>query len=327
MSTAAENILIRQKAVRLLRKHFGKLLLMALLAVSLCLTLLVFGLLILFVTTGGPWSSTAHVTNAVGINHPYTFGLWVLWLLVAFVGSGLLQGLISTMLRLCRGDESSKQGYIFSCMRYSPKAFGLSLWCAAALLLWMIPGYLLMMGGSMFGAVAIDSNTGVLHLTPQEQQVIGAVILCGLILCTVLGIPAFFRHMLAPFMLSDEPSAWIWDCAARSKAMMKGRKWQLFRLLLPDVLLLAALVMSLLALGDIGLRLFRSDLASGLINTLLPLLCLALLLIFLVRTLLSLCLFYLLCKDAGPMPAPPADSSAAIPNGKVKETDHEEPVC
>lgn len=311
MTPAAENVLIRKTASRLHRKHCGKLLLMSLLGAGLCLTMLVFGTFVLIAATGGPWMSTAHSVNATGINRPYCIGLWALLLLIVLVGGGLLQGLISTMLRLCRSDDALKQGHIFSRMRYSPRAFGLSLWCSAAILLWIVPGMMLMMGSYLFWAVSIDSHTGVLMLSSQEQQLVGAVLLCGLALCVGLALPVVFRHMLAPVIMADEPSAGIWDCAARSKVMMKGRKWQLFRLLLPILLVLTCVLLALSALGDLGLRTFHDDLTAGLISTLQPVLCLCATLLFSVRALLCLCLFYLLRKNTHHTSWTSAASSAA----------------
>ena len=132
MNRLVENVRIRQIASALHKKHFGKLLLMPLMAAGLCLLLLVTGLVILFVATGGPWSSTARYANAYGGNLPYQLGLWGVLLLVALVGSGLLQGLLSAMLRLCRSDDAVPVGHVFSRMRYSPKALGVNLWCTAA---------------------------------------------------------------------------------------------------------------------------------------------------------------------------------------------------
>ncbi len=313
MNHLVENVRIRQIASALHKKHFGKLLLMSLIAVGLCLLLLATGLVILFVTTGGPWSSTARYADAAGHNSPYILGLWGVLLIVSLVCSGLLQGLLSAMLHLCRGDEAVPVGHVFSRMRCSLKAFGMNLWCMAAVLLWSLPGYLLMMGGSMFWAVCIDSLTGELSLTPGEQQVIGAVILAGIALCICLAIPAIFRHMLAPVILADEPSAWVWDCAVRSKAMTKGRKWQLFRLILPFLLVLAAVWMGASALMAAGLRYLPGDFAAGLFSTVLPLLVCAAGLILAIRAALCICLFYQLRT--------PAEISACITNEKAKETE------
>lgn len=223
------------------------------------------------------------------------------------------------MLRLCRGDEAIPVEQVFSGMRHSLKALGMNLWICAAVLLWMLPGYLLMMGGAMFWAVGIDSLTGELTLTPSEQQIIGCVILAGLALCIGLAVPAIFRHALAPFLLADEPSAWIWDCAARSKALMKGRKWQLFRLILPFLLALAALWLGASALTDAGLRFLPGDFASGLIHTVLPLLTCAGTLVIAIRAALCVCLFCL--HRIGHSQVILAEASASITNDKAKETD------
>jgi len=308
MNRLVENVRIRQIASALHKKHFGKLLLMSLMAAGLCLLLLVTGLVILFAATGGPWSSTARYANAYGGNLPYQLGLWGVLLLAALVGSGLLQGLLSAMLRLCRGDDAVPVGHVFSRMRYSPKALGVNLWCTAAVLLWSLPGYLLMMGGSMFWAVAIDSITGELALTPGEQQIIGAVILAGMALCIGLALPAIFRHLLAPIILADAPATVPWDCAACSKVMTKGRKWQLFRLLLPCLLMLVAVWMGASALMTVGLQYLHGDFAAGLVCTLLPLMAAAAGLILAIRAALCVCTFYLIRTTA--------EASAEITNEK-----------
>lgn len=313
MNPIAENVRIRQIASALHKKHFGMLLLMSLMAAGLCLLLLVTGLVILFITTGGPWSSTARYADAAGNNLPYCLGLWGVLLVVALAGSGLLQGLFSAMLRLCRGDDAVPVGHVFSRMRYSLKAFGVNLWCTAAVLLWSLPGFLTMMGGSMFWAVGIDSITGELTLTPGEQQVIGAVILAGMALCAGLAIPTIFRHMLAPVILADEPAIWLWDCAARSRAMTKGRKWQLFRLILPSLLMLAAVWMGASAPTGLGLQYLPGDFAAGLICTVIPFLACVVMLIVVIRAALCLCMFYLIRT--------PAEASACITNEKAKETE------
>lgn len=316
MNRLADTIRIRETAKQLHRRHFGKLLLMGLAAAGICLALMLAGMAILLITTGGPWWSTARYLDASGINQPYRLGLAALQLIVFLTGSGLLLGLLQAMLRLCRGEDVSV-GKVFSGMRHSLKALGMNLWICTAILLWALPGFLLTMGGAMFWAVCIDSLTGELTLTPEEQQIIGAVILAGMILSCLLGIPAIFRHALAPLSLADDPSAGIWDCAASSKARMKGRKWQLFRLLLPFLLAIAALWLGASALADVSLRFLPGDFVSGLVSTVLFLLACAGTLVIVLRGALCMCLFHL----GIPSPVTPAEASAFITNDKAKETE------
>ena len=68
MNRLADTIRILETAKHLHRRHFGKLLLMGLAAAGICLALMLAGMAILLITTGGPWWSTARYLDASGIS-------------------------------------------------------------------------------------------------------------------------------------------------------------------------------------------------------------------------------------------------------------------
>ena len=219
---------------------------------------------------------------------------------VTILTSGLMMGLLGAMIGLCRDREPVTVKAAFSRMRMTFKSFGLTMWVTLKTFLWMLPGYgLMMLAFIALIALIIVVYSGVeLSALPFSPEafiiVIYSMMGAGVVLMMALGLPASYRYMLSLYILADKPDTRVFDCVNQSKAMMKGHKWQAFRLLLP--ILLTLLVMALViavAFGAPMSMVSASPLLVGLLGVGMMVVYLALTMYYSARMYLCYTIFYL----------------------------------
>ena len=268
---SVENVYTRAAAKELTKKHFWKLL--GMLAIMLGIT---YAILL-----GG-----SALLSIMGNEVVMAIGMIVLILVMVLIAAGLGMGFYSAMIDLCRGNEDVTVGRVFSRMRQCPKACGLSLWIGLKTFLWMLPGYVLMIAGVMLAmmAPAPEDSSGIMVL----------MMLGGMILMFALIFPAVYRYMLSTYILADKPETGVFESVRQSKAMMKGHKWQAFKLVLPVVLIMyvVMLVLSVAFGAAIGL-LANTPVAMTILSIVLMIAVIGADLYYMIRMYLCYALFYL----------------------------------
>lgn len=142
---------------------------------------------------------------------------WVapmLSLVGALITPALTLGFLNAILTLLRGGTAVVSS-VFSRVSVFLRATLLTLWIAIKMILWALPGMALVIL-SMFAGEA-----GFFLLN-----------LAGFGLMAALTAMAYYRYSLATVFQADEPEMGIMRCVRESKAVMKGRKMQLFTLTL-----------------------------------------------------------------------------------------------
>lgn len=270
-----ENVYHRHTAKLLARKHFWKLL--GMIAINL-------GIVVALVCL-------QELTDSL------------LWFVVALVemllACGLGLGLNTALLQLCRGDESVSVGQVFGCMNRSLKALGLNLWVGFKLLLWTLP--ILPIMYFVVGGILVISDPVAMEATAAaETATLVAVLLVFFAVEFGLVLPAALRYSLSNYILADHPELGVFACVQRSKALMKGHKWQAFKLTLPLQLIAWAVTQGVLFVATlIG--------PSKLVMALALLVILVTVLLVTIRADLCWCLFYLKREEEHlPVWTPPA---------------------
>lgn len=131
--------------------------------------------------------------------------------LVAVLGPALMLPLLHALLLSLRKKEFTLPGALTHC-RYSHKAVGVSVLSMLMILLWMLPGYALMLGGMFVPRIG------------------GLMMLAGLVVAVVLGVRASYHYALASYVLADRPEMKILACIRCSREIMAHRKMELFTL-------------------------------------------------------------------------------------------------
>lgn len=290
---SVENVYIRQEAKELTKKYFWKLLGMVAIAFAIPYALLMGG---------------SAATSLLGTDHPiYAVLPLVLMVFIMLLMCGLMLGMISALIDLCRHDVNVTVGRVFSRMGQCLKAFGLMLWVGLKTMLWALPGYALI-GFVGFGiAVSGDPHNAQLTEVTAQATLIILPLLAMLIIFTLV-IPAALRYMLSTYILADKPETSVFDCVRQSKAMMKGHKWQAFKLAVP-LFLLMLLAEFFMALGYSLLVALLGETALAVAASIVLLIgWIVLNLYFSIRLSLGYCIFYIKrCKEqeaAEPEPSP-----------------------
>lgn len=247
------NKLLRHEANKIVGRNFGTLLLMLLIigAVSVGVSLVMNFVQMLMSFTGMRYVGTSVIDQSSIIrdygaavvepgldtfaemvrfyeNAPVNWGVFFLNALVSLVGSMVLQvlyqGYMFGCIRMLRG-ETVEASCVFSRMGSILRVLGLNLWVGLLCFVWMLPGLVLCFIG--------------LGLAMAEQMLPVAMLLLygGLIGMIVLGVMALYRYAMAPWALADAPKKGVFQAVARSSEITRGRKFQLFRLTVPHVLL------------------------------------------------------------------------------------------
>ncbi len=136
----------------------------------------------------------------------------LLALMVLLFSPMLTLGLNNAALHALRRQEFTA-AMALSRGRYILKAVGLMLVFALRLLMWMLPGFALMIGGIFL-----------------PQAVGGLAMIGGLILSLVMGVIMSYRYGLITYIMADDPALRIRDCFRRSCEVMQRRKMELFSL-------------------------------------------------------------------------------------------------
>lgn len=332
-----ENIYTRQTAKQLVKKYFWKLLGMMLLLTVITSVLSIGSTYLVSLIAGVPMDlsgmsldqyaeaatdsasfnavfSLALEDSAAASNPAYILGSLIQSLLLTLVGGGLSLGMISATIKLAQDKEKVKVGQIFSRMKYCLKYFGLSLWMGFKVLLWALPGFAFLIGAYTFifssayaeaaDALAVSEGIGMV--------MISLVPLLAILLILALCIPAALRYQLAPYILADVPSTGVFACVRESKTMMKGHKWQSFKLCIPYILALYGWVILLcIILAFVMMIAGEETLIISLIVCIAAFVAMiALILIYTMRMAMAYCVFYL--KRADKMPGIPPEEEERI---------------
>lgn len=269
---SVENVYTRQAAKELAKKYFWKLL--GMIAIAFVL----------------PYVFSLVVSTLLALSQNQTViivGSLVIGLGVTLLESGLMLGLIDSMICICRGTSHVPVSNVFSMMRYSLKGFGLNLWVSLKVLLWALPSYALVFVLAFFAASANSGMSEGLQVFITVLPVLAMALIFGLV------IPAALRYMLSSYILADKPATSVFDCVNQSKAMMKGHKWQAFKLPIPIILIM---YLAMFALGLVFTLLntaFRSSAMTLVLSILMVIAMLGLMAYFMVRISLCQVLFYL----------------------------------
>ncbi len=281
---SVENAYTRQEAKELGKKHLWKLVGMLAIVYGVGFGLTFVGEMLL---TG---LGNAFSKGQTEVSPVYTIGSLLLTLAVSLVSGGLSLGMAAGMLAICRRQETAVN-VVFSRMGQCLKMFGLTLWVGLKTCLWALPGVTLLVAGLVtMGAAA----QGQIAATNENAVVALLIVLAGYVAMLVLMIPAAFRYMLALYVLVDEPDRGIRECVIMSKVMMKGHKWQAFKLVVPFVLVLYVMMFVLMTPMAVVAESLPSNPVVTLIMTILPMVIMLVGIIYLsLRIGLSYCLFYL----------------------------------
>ncbi len=224
LARSVENARTREKAKALLHANIGTLLPMY--AIIIAVAVVLMGLAVagtaVIIPTGGAAPEKASQLYLLLMFLPMLVAL-----VVSIPVSGLSLGLSSALLRVAK-QENAGIRCLFSRMGQSFKAFGLMLWVALKTWLWMLPGMVVALAGSGL-ILAVDT----LKDTPNDAQLVMTFVpfFVGYALMFALMIPAALRYSLSFTALADDGSRGIRACVSHSKALMKGRKWQFFKLI------------------------------------------------------------------------------------------------
>ena len=219
---------------------------------------------------------------------------------VILVISTMWLGMTASVLELCRGNAALTGLPLFSRMNQCLKAFGLRLLTSLKLALWGLPGFAIVLYTALFYAAAIDSVTGEVRLTQGDEIAIVAIIMGGYILTIVPVLLAALRYMLSLHILADKPYTGVFACVRESKEIMKGHKWQCFKLLAPFFLLLYAIIQVAALVQGFVASLWQGNIAGDLLSIILWIAAAALALCVSLRIHVLLTLFYLTYRKPDP---------------------------
>lgn len=317
---SVENIYTRQKAKELTKKNFWRLLGMMMLTGLIVSVLVYGGIALLSYLTDAQWVTTVQAysyqatINPASIGAEFTIGFIVLMIVATLLGTGLNLGLLRAITDVARDTEKVPVGRVFSRMKYFLKGWCLSLWVGFKTMLWALIVYL-PVGFIGFGiAVAGDPQSAQLNET--TAMLMTMLPLFAIILVFALVIPAMLRYFLSTYVLADEPSTGVFECVRQSKAMMKGHKWQLFKLTIPYLLkmygwmfLIIAVFTAVMAVGQ-NVQSDAVSIIAAVVMLASYVLLLVKLLVYALRSQVAFCVFYL--KRKGETPAIPPEEEERI---------------
>ena len=317
---SVENIYTRQKAKELTKKNFWRLLGMMMLTGLIVSVLVYGGIALLSYLTDAQWVTTVQAysyqatINPASIGTEFTIGFIVPMIVTTLLATGLNLGLLRAITDVARNAEKVPVGRVFSRMKYFLKGWCLSLWVGFKTMLWALIVYL-PVGFIGFGiAVAGDPQSAQLNET--AAMLMTMLPLFAIILVFALVIPAMLRYFLSTYVLADEPSTGVFECVRQSKAMMKGHKWQLFKLTIPYLLkmygwmfLIIAVFAVVMAVGQ-NVQSDAVSIIAAVVMLASYVLLLVKLLVYALRSQVAFCVFYL--KRKGETPAIPPEEEERI---------------
>ena len=217
-----ENVYTRHKAKELTKQHFWKLLGMMAIA---------FGIPFVLMTITTAFFPTSDVST-------YTLVMFLLMFVVQFLTIGLTLGMLRSFIDLCRGKNDVTVGSVFQHMSLCLKGYGLNLWVGLKTILWALPIYIPVI---VMALLLMDNPS--LQANKSAQIIVAFLPFVALILIFALVVPAAMRYMLSTYILADKPDTGVFECVRESKAMMKGHKWQAFKLAVPIILAMYGILM------------------------------------------------------------------------------------
>ena len=268
---SVENVYTRHTAKDLAKRHFWKL--VAMMAIVYGVT---YG-----ISMGG--STLLTLTKDATI---ISAGSFLLTIITTFVGGALSMGMLAATLDLCRGNETISVGRVFCRMNQCLKIFGLTLWVGLKMILWALPAY----AAVVVVIVPLSSGSLDSEVTKLLMTLLPVVVM---FLVFALVVPAALRYMLSAFILADKPETGVFECVRQSKAMMKGHKWQAFKLVVPLILVMYVFMM-LITLGfSFLIGTLAQTVAASIASTVCFIAIICLIIYFSVRMMLAYTLFYL----------------------------------
>ena len=139
----------------------------------------------------------------------------------------LMLGMKHYLFELLRGKPGNVKD-VLSRSRLFFKAIGLDLYVYLKILLWALPGFALLIGGSVASTAIITNMQDATIDTVLNVLMVLTYASYAAIFVPV--IMATFRYAMAVYHLADTPDARIRDCVAESKKLMKNRKMSFFSL-------------------------------------------------------------------------------------------------
>lgn len=283
------------------------------------------GTMLLAHLTGAQWETTTLPYSYETSIDPDTMtpaflgGFAVMMLVIVLLGTGLNLGLLRAMTDIARGQEKVPVGRVFSRMKSCLKGVGLSIWVGFKTMLWALPGIAVMMAVTIFIVSGAQAEAVAADLTAAEASMLMLVSLMPLLmmgLIFALVIPAMLRYFLSTYVLADEPSTGVFACVRKSKAMMKGHKWQLFKLTIPYLLKLYGwmfLIIIVMSVVMVLIQQVQSE-AMGIVAIVVVIAAYVVLLwkmlVYALRSQVAFCVFYL--KRKGETPAIPPEEEERI---------------
>lgn len=160
-------------------------------------------------------------------------------LVANIIGPVLQLGLMAAILNMLRGT-APEISMAFSRLGSFVKSVLLSLLVCLKVLLWALPGMAAMILGS------------VITLTTGESAAM-LLMLAGTIAMAVMMVRATYSYAMSTLILADEPKEKVLACVRRSKAIMAGKRGQLFSLEMTYIVwnMLASMIANVLG-GVIG---------------------------------------------------------------------------
>ena len=321
---SVENIYTRQSAKILTKKNFWRMLGMMLLAGLVTGAISVAGTFLLTTLTA---VETEVITSAYSYQYyidtetvtpAFMVGYVVMLLAIGLIGGGLTLGTMRATIDMARGEEKVPVSRMFSRLKYCLKYLGLSIWMGFKILLWALPGVLVMMAAAVLIVSSAYAEEAAELLAGSEAAYLAISFLPMLLMILIfaLVIPAALRYSQAPYVLADEPYTGVFECVRKSKAMMKGHKWQLFKLTIPYLLKMYGWMFLVLfvVIVAIAVAQYVPGEAASIIYIVLVVAAYVFLLwkllVYALRTQMACCVYYL--KRRGEMPAVPPEEEERI---------------
>lgn len=146
--------------------------------------------------------------------------------------SGLSVGYTAALLNMCDG-KTVKVTDVFSQLRRGVSSFGLVLWMGLKIFFWMLPGLAVVLVGTAISVMADSSN--MMYFFMFVSYVI-------MMVCVVCVVRASYSYAMAPYFHADNSAMSAFDALNASKELMNGRRFQLFKLTIPYILILLAIM-------------------------------------------------------------------------------------
>ena len=152
---------------------------------------------------------------------------WVGSLIETIIGVPIAYGLISTFIKLKRGEDVSYVAFLTDGFSSFSKAWGVALNIVLKLLPWVIAEVLviLVIGITSFQALSLSSS-------PSSSLSIAVIMsIASVVISIVIGIKSLY-YALSNFVLFDNPNLTGKEIVEKSKELMTNNRWNLVKLTL-----------------------------------------------------------------------------------------------